>query len=467
MRCDGFKVASFIITLLIILVIQACSGDKPDSGFPKGTGSATFSIQWPDNASIEQSGRPREASAITNIDCASLGVATVSATFTDSGGTTIALGTWACSAHTGRVDSIPEGSGYKIVVRAKNSTGNDLYRGERSGITIIAGQTTNIGTVSLDPIGGTSLTGIITSPSGNQTITVGQSVNFQGSASGGTAPYTYQWNFGGGASNSLVKNPGNVTFNTTGNYTVTFQVTDANLATNSTSVTIIVNAQQTIPFSNYLSFDGGDRIIIPDSLSLSPAQITVETWVLLYSLSTGAGGEFFICKGGDRTSGAYILAQGLDVDKSFGFELAPYTSGYIVSPQYLPLETNRWYHVAGSYDRQTMKLYVDGVLQGSKDIGSVKVGNASPLYLSYDDVGGFPYYLSGCLAEVRIWDVARSASDIQSDMNSILTGSESGLVGYWRLNDGSGQVAHDSTSNGNNGQLGSTSGIGTDDPTWK
>ncbi|HEY1365646.1 MAG TPA: LamG domain-containing protein [Gaiellaceae bacterium] len=40
------------------------------------------------------------------------------------------------------------------------------------------------------------------------------------------------------------------------------------------------------------------------------------------------------------------------------------------------------------------------------------------------------------------------------------------LVGYWPLIEGSGQVVHDLSGNGNNGQLGSTAGVDANDPTW-
>jgi hypothetical protein len=40
------------------------------------------------------------------------------------------------------------------------------------------------------------------------------------------------------------------------------------------------------------------------------------------------------------------------------------------------------------------------------------------------------------------------------------------LAGLWRLNEGSGQVASDLSSNGNHGQLGSTSSADAQDPTW-
>ena len=81
----------------------------------------------------------------------------------------------------------------------------------------------------------------ITSPTGNISITVGQSVNFQGSVTGGLAPFTYSWTFGGAASNSSVQNPGNVTFTKAGTYTVNFQVSDSYNQVSGASVKITVN----------------------------------------------------------------------------------------------------------------------------------------------------------------------------------------------------------------------------------
>ncbi|MCU0518286.1 MAG: LamG domain-containing protein, partial [Oscillatoria sp. Prado101] len=42
---------------------------------------------------------------------------------------------------------------------------------------------------------------------------------------------------------------------------------------------------------------------------------------------------------------------------------------------------------------------------------------------------------NGCLAEVRVWNKARTQAEIQADMSKRLTGKEAGLVGYWPLND--------------------------------
>src|SRR5579859_3826037 len=68
------------------------------------------------------------------------------------------------------------------------------------------------------------------------------SVSFTGSASGGTAPYSYSWNFGDG-STSTTQNPSH-TYSSAGTYTATLTVTDsaspAHTATS--SVTVTVNA---------------------------------------------------------------------------------------------------------------------------------------------------------------------------------------------------------------------------------
>jgi PKD repeat protein len=76
--------------------------------------------------------------------------------------------------------------------------------------------------------------------------TVGQAVTFSGSASGGTPPYAYSWNFGDGGSASVAA--ASHTFATAGTYTVTLTVTDAatNSAQKSTTATIAPVAAWTI-----------------------------------------------------------------------------------------------------------------------------------------------------------------------------------------------------------------------------
>ena len=55
---------------------------------------------------------------------------------------------------------------------------------------------------------------------------------------GGNAPFTYAWNFGGGAANASVEDPGDVTFSQKGVYVVIFEVIDEDGDSDSATVTV-------------------------------------------------------------------------------------------------------------------------------------------------------------------------------------------------------------------------------------
>src|SRR5207245_10593498 len=69
--------------------------------------------------------------------------------------------------------------------------------------------------------------------------TVGSPVRFTATATGGTAPYTFSWNFGDG---TILANGAQVmhTYSAKGTYTVTVTATDGNSATVSSSAPVTV-----------------------------------------------------------------------------------------------------------------------------------------------------------------------------------------------------------------------------------
>ena len=95
----------------------------------------------------------------------------------------------------------------------------------------------------------------INSPSGTTTISKGGIVNFQATVTGGTSPYTFLWDFAGGAANSTLQNPGSIAFNSSGSYSVTLTVNDAaGNTTTSTPVVIVVHSSQNV---QPIAVDGG------------------------------------------------------------------------------------------------------------------------------------------------------------------------------------------------------------------
>lgn len=126
-----------------------------------------------------------------------------------------------------------------------------------------------------------------------------------------------------------------------------------------------------------------------------------------------------------------------------------------------------WHHVAATYDSATgtKNIYIDGVLarsDTSSGLGLLSNNSTIKLILGSDDWGyggGVDRQFRGSMSDIRIWNVVRSAADISNNYRRRLVGNETGLVGYWKLNQGYGTgwgsytTALDSTSNRAHGTL--------------
>lgn len=99
------------------------------------------------------------------------------------------------------------------------------------------------------------------------------------------------------------------------------------------------------------------------------------------------------------------------------------------------LDAGKWYHVAFTFDHNTGKaiIYVNGKNVVSSDwdqIADIREGFA---------VGQVPHFMwgtrpfHGYMAEVRLWNVARSESEIQQNMLKVDPKTD-GLVVYYHLN---------------------------------
>jgi len=110
-----------------------------------------------------------------------------------------------------------------------------------------------------------------------------------------------------------------------------------------------------------------------------------------------------------------------------------------------------WHHLAGVKDHDTLYLYIDGQLLATSPI--TQQGSVS-LDIDYTEIGRvrhdgqtFGSYF-GLMDEIRIWDSALSQQQIQSRMNTTLSGSEESLVAYWNFDN---NTADDVTGNGHDG----------------
>jgi hypothetical protein len=199
--------------------------------------------------------------------------------------------------------------------------------------------------------------------------------------------------------------------------------------------------------SSFLSFDGNNDFVnagTNSSVNIT-SSMTVEAWINP-STSLGASwnrivhrnwptGYFFGGKAGNTNALAVVLSGDLNACLSPDNTVVP----------------GVWQHVAFVFDdiANTITIYHNGVVVGSSTWTSTITGGANQLNIGGDGTEGFP----GGMRDVRIWNLARSQSQIQNFMNATLAGNESGLKAYFKFNEGSGSTANDYTSNGNTGTL--------------
>ena len=81
-----------------------------------------------------------------------------------------------------------------------------------------------------------------------------------------------------------------------------------------------------------------------------------------------------------------------------------------------PLTVNTWTHLAATYDGTTMRLYVNGAQVASQAQTGAIATSTDPLQIGGDSIYG--QYFQGAIDEVRIYNVALTAAEIQADMNT-------------------------------------------------
>ena len=191
---------------------------------------------------------------------------------------------------------------------------------------------------------------------------------------------------------------------------------------------------------NSISLNGdGDYAWVPDNVSLNPqSEITVEAWVWSDNYDRGQWQEFVMKGGNDPGTPRQYYIRPRIGEGRVQFIVHNTNNDDISVSSDNPLTNGAWYHVAGTYDQQTLRLYINGVLLNEDDAGSFTIQTSKGI-LAFGRLGDIgAEYFDGNIDEVRIWEVARTQSQLVSTMTDTLdsayySSADSGLVGYWRF----------------------------------
>lgn len=170
-----------------------------------------------------------------------------------------------------------------------------------------------------------------------------------------------------------------------------------------------------------LEFDGmNDYIEIPDSNSIEPQRLSISVWIkpnidqdtidyALPILSKTNSDRWYVADGYDLTYSSSGIGIGLAKHSAW-------RKGFGVEKN---LPAHSWSHIVATYDEQTMRLYLDGQLIGSKSesfpihYGSENLWIGKFYQKGKDNKKG-NYFFNGAIDEVAIYSKALTAEEIKA-----------------------------------------------------
>ena len=168
------------------------------------------------------------------------------------------------------------------------------------------------------------------------------------------------------------------------------------------------------------TFDGIDDFVqVANSPVLNPtAAITLDAWVFV----TGGQGlhRDIISKDGESFERQFLISAS-EVDRYRAH--IGVSGGFINFDGSTPVQLNTWTHVAMTYDSSTLKLYVNGVLDGSQNVTGAIIATPQPLRIGGGaPVGQQQLFFPGRIDEAEIFDRALTLTELANIYNASTAG---------------------------------------------
>lgn len=203
-------------------------------------------------------------------------------------------------------------------------------------------------------------------------------------------------------------------------------------------------------FGRALNITSGSQYVDPSMTFSGGSEVTYSAWV------KGTVGGWCIVGNHATADGTGFL--GNQSGTNFATFRYRNTGGgeEIINGVTTNIKDGQWHFLAGTASASGGSLYVDGRLENSSGNGASFTGGSIWVGIS----SGSNSFV-GAIDDVRVYNRALSVAEIKSLYQSggatrlaqPTQPNQSGLVGYWKLDEDTGVLAKDSTGNGNNGVL--------------
>ncbi len=220
--------------------------------------------------------------------------------------------------------------------------------------------------------------------------------------------------------------------------TTSYYVSQANAsACESVRSVIVVTVVPNTP-ATHLNFDGiNDIVNCGTSLNtvLDPLNtITVEAWVNT-STNTGLGVIVGNYANSNQSEMQFLLRRDIN---NYSFWISGSTSVFKVVNATNAVVMNTWQHVVGVWNGSDLKIYVNGILMGTTTgvTESSFASTTNSIMIGNNQAGTGAERFTGSIDEVRIWNSVKTIEEINGSKNCELGGTESGLIAYYKFNQG-------------------------------
>ncbi len=165
----------------------------------------------------------------------------------------------------------------------------------------------------------------------------------------------------------------------------------------------VLKANRWVPgkFGSALQNDGGTIIQVPHDDALSLQEFTLMCWVNLDDAGKGGWQATFGKQVDNPTRNFRIEINTADKARiSFASNKQPGAGSVVGTSMIIDQE---WHHIAATYDMEELKLYVDGILEGTQQKNLEPETNAEPLQMGM---------IHGIIDELAMFNVALEEEDI-------------------------------------------------------
>lgn len=196
-------------------------------------------------------------------------------------------------------------------------------------------------------------------------------------------------------------------------------------------------SQALIRSNNALDFDGNNDVVdvsVDSTLDVrAKKNFTLEAWVYTPYFSTEPKDGVILAWYDVPNNKGYYLAAGGSGQIYFGIHNDTVDAELVSSSA--RIIASKWHHVAATYNGIKLRVFVDGVLRDSmSDTISVGLPNFTPLTIG--GLSNATQMWSGKIDEVRIWNYAKSNSQIFNYYNQRFCGFDAGLRASYTFNQG-------------------------------